>query len=557
MKKISRRDFLQGSAAGILGTAVTGILGGSMNLAAKASEGELTVVKIVGYNSSRTTADGETHYLRDYINDPNSLRWQRLVSDLAERGVQLEVELIEEDQYETYSQTAFATSLDADMMNISYVSDEMRLNLVENGKFWALDDLIDQYSDGTAKEFFETGDGEMERKMSQLEDGKIYWKQSITIGDYHGAEVGAPLTFAIRYDWLEKLGLDIPNSPDELFDALKAFQDQDVNGTGLADEVASISTASFTNGLAQCFGVGTDYVYVDEAAGVATSAWYDEGVKTYIEYMQRLYQAGLLETSGLDSEKEVENKLSGRYEWTTLSVYEASVQTPEGEPKTYYVPITFEAIEGVTPLVVQQAGFQLKGGDGFAVLADTKVPEAVAALLDYLCSSEYQVLTDWGIEGYNYIVNDDGTKEFIEGTAEDTVDVQLYDMALWALSILPRYEIKDRYEELLSLVSSGIDLGYEEGFTLKGEYIDRVYSGVYGSVNYSIDGVVAVATQEESARITELSVDLATYSSELLSKLIFGQASLDDWDTYIADMQRLGLDEIIEIYQTRYDRAHS
>ena len=31
--------------------------------------------------------------------------------------------------------------------------------------------------------------------------------------------------------------------------------------------------------------------------------------------------------------------------------------------------------------------------------------------------------------------------------------------------------------------------------------------------------------------------------------------SLDDWDSYIEDLQELGLDRLIEIYQTRYDRA--
>ena len=31
---------------------------------------------------------------------------------------------------------------------------------------------------------------------------------------------------------------------------------------------------------------------------------------------------------------------------------------------------------------------------------------------------------------------------------------------------------------------------------------------------------------------------------------------MDDWDTYIAEMKELGLDELIEINQNRYDRAN-
>ena len=30
---------------------------------------------------------------------------------------------------------------------------------------------------------------------------------------------------------------------------------------------------------------------------------------------------------------------------------------------------------------------------------------------------------------------------------------------------------------------------------------------------------------------------------------------MDDWDSYMDDLKRLGLDELIEIYQGRYDRT--
>ena len=49
--------------------------------------------------------------------------------------------------------------------------------------------------------------------------------------------------------------------------------------------------------------------------------------------------------------------------------------------------------------------------------------------------------------------------------------------------------------------------------------------------------------------------DFDTYYQELLTKLILGQASMDDWDSYISDMKELGLDELISITQERYDRA--
>ena len=66
---------------------------------------------------------------------------------------------------------------------------------------------------------------------------------------------------------------------------------------------------------------------------------------------------------------------------------------------------------------------------------------------------------------------------------------------------------------------------------------------------------LAAATDEETDRMTEIKADFDTYYQELLTKLILGQASMDDWDSYINDMKELGLDELISITQERYDRA--
>ena len=77
------------------------------------------------------------------------------------------------------------------------------------------------------------------------------------------------------------------------------------------------------------------------------------------------------------------------------------------------------------------------------------------------------------------------------------------------------------------------------------------------TVNYSPLTMLAVATQEETKRTSEILTDLDTYSQELLTKLILGQKSLDDWDSYMDDLKRLGLDELNGNYQGRYDRTKS
>jgi len=66
---------------------------------------------------------------------------------------------------------------------------------------------------------------------------------------------------------------------------------------------------------------------------------------------------------------------------------------------------------------------------------------------------------------------------------------------------------------------------------------------------------LAIPTVEEINKANEISTDLETYSKELLTKLIMGEKSLDDWDSYIQDLKDLGLDDLIAVQQARVDRA--
>jgi hypothetical protein len=69
------------------------------------------------------------------------------------------------------------------------------------------------------------------------------------------------------------------------------------------------------------------------------------------------------------------------------------------------------------------------------------------------------------------------------------------------------------------------------------------------------DNILAFPTAQEVDRISVLTTDLKTYSSELITGLIMGTKSISNWDSYINDLKRLGLDELISISQARIDRG--
>lgn len=61
-------------------------------------------------------------------------------------------------------------------------------------------------------------------------------------------------------------------------------------------------------------------------------------------------------------------------------------------------------------------------------------------------------------------------------------------------------------------------------------------------------------TAEESENVTSRVNDINTLSVEFATKVIIGEESLDNWDNFVANVESMGLDEILKVYQTAYER---
>ena len=121
----------------------------------------------------------------------------------------------------------------------------------------------------------------------------------------------------------------------------------------------------------------------------------------------------------------------------------------------------------------------------------------------------------------------------------------------------PRMRRGDKHDILQSLIDAGRARGYSEGFSIKNDYLIDFYENRKWTVFISegnIAGSAAFPTPEESDRQALILPDLNTYSAELMTTLIMGERSLNNWDSYMADFRRLGLDELLSIYQAQLDR---
>ncbi|MEN6315884.1 MAG: hypothetical protein ABFD25_16735, partial [Clostridiaceae bacterium] len=60
-------------------------------------------------------------------------------------------------------------------------------------------------------------------------------------------------------------------------------------------------------------------------------------------------------------------------------------------------------------------------------------------------------------------------------------------------------------------------------------------------------------TQSENDKLTKLN-DIKTYVRENLTNFIIGNKPISEWDSYVAGVKSMGIDEMIKVYQDSYDR---
>ena len=66
-----------------------------------------------------------------------------------------------------------------------------------------------------------------------------------------------------------------------------------------------------------------------------------------------------------------------------------------------------------------------------------------------------------------------------------------------------------------------------------------------------------IYTQEETEVYTDIKTTLDTYRDEATANFLAGNADIDaNWDSYVAELENIGLSEMLEVVQAAYDRMY-
>lgn len=343
----------------------------------------------------------------------------------------------------------------------------------------------------------------------------------------------------LRGDWLEELGLEIPETYDEYHDVLTAFKENYGGGLWLD------SHGTQRNNV---LSAGYD-VHVNNQ-DLATRPFrlidgtleFDAATDDYRDFMRLMHQwytEGLIYPDFL-SQQDVSTPDANLVLTNQVSVWAADNNT-----MVTYDTLADDIDIQPAPLPRKEPGQQLHLytavgaiSDGTSISTECRDPELAARWLDYNYTYDGTLLCGYGIEGEGLQFDAEGNPGYTDLVLNNpdyiTVACSLMYSKFGGAGVIDAHRFDASYDEkqmhALDLWLTGLDTDHE----------------FPSSVQF---------TTAESEDYQIIFSDLETYSSQAALQFITGEKDVEaDWDSYLADLESLRMSELTELCQKAYDR---
>lgn len=405
---------------------------------------------------------------------------------------------------------------------------------------------------------------EVRRAVTQ-DDGSIvtfcHWEPNIARSAYWG--------YAIRKDWLDRLGLEVPTTIDELYAVLTAFKEQDANGNGDPNDEIPFSACNWwgtvhpgMDDMAAAFSCKVNVMYRNPQSGEATY-WtqYNDGAnfKAYVETMRKWYAEGLIDEEFVSQKYDAwAAKITGDKVGMffcfpdNVGSYEASIQqtlTDKGygdpEKVMIYGMVPVKGIDGkpytydYDNAMVTYTGASQPTVITTAAVENGKIDKCLE-LLNYLYSEEGSELINWGVEGVSYTKDADGNNVWTDKITNDP-DYGMADAVFkYALPTMGGWPKAMSYEAWGSM-----------NLVVPNQIITHKN---YAQADPGLDLPGFALNSEEQEAYNNVITEVNTAVSEVYLSVITGKRPVEDIDKLLSQVKAMGVDDAVAAYQSAYSR---
>lgn len=368
----------------------------------------------------------------------------------------------------------------------------------------------------------------------------------------------------INQEWLDNLGLDMPKTTDEFVDVLRAFKNDDPNGNGIADEIPLLGSnqsgdQKLWNFLLNAFIYSTpNQNYFDVKDGEIYAAFMTDAFKDGLEWIHSLVEEGLIyEGSFTQDQTQMRAIINAEGDYCVGCVTCGSAGHWSGvslNPNLHKMT-QLEPLTGPNGVCYTITG-ETTCSNMWYVTTSCQNPEVAFAIGEHFYDWEEAMSQRYGIKEVHWTTDPEKMDNYIfeyeasgyprlYATLDDTsyTAVQNHN---WRASTpwINGHELDMSWAiETKENVANGVSILFRPDHFER--YVPHAKDEIIGSLNY---------IAEEAEIISDLSVSINNYVNESIVAFITGNKSFDEWDSYKAEIESMGIDQYIETMQAAYDR---
>lgn len=368
---------------------------GSTDSDASASPEEKPVISATVYDRGGRVAPSEGT-LEDN-------RWTKWINEVG--PVQVEYVSVPRGDAVSVLNTLFASSSAPDV--IFEYDAPFKHALYTQKQLKPLDEYIEQYST-FYKNLLE--EYPILRKAGTMDDGQLYVYGRLK-------EVVPIMSISIRQDWLDKLGLNMPETTEELFEVARAFTFDDPDNNG-EDDTYGIALRGRSSEVIDHIFQNVGWVIRD---GRVEYAW--DNMAEATEFKKRLYDEGIVDPNFLNSPTDpadtfAQGKLGILPDYTNWQMYAIGGLPAllENDPDAVVNPMPFPRSTAGQFNPRPDNPVQMNG----IVNANAENMKAVIEFLDFQTDIQYTKVLEFGHEGEHHELNDQGCPVFIDAEKANT-----------------------------------------------------------------------------------------------------------------------------------------
>lgn len=390
-------------------------------------------------------------------------------------------------------------------------------------------------------------------KDTKVEDAVLAFHQ-IKDGTYSGNGL------VTRGDWIDEQGIEFSGDLiglDEFTDYCRTIHDAYsvpntiymYDGTvGLEAAFDTEIPALVSDGFMTMI-TSAVFRYDDEVA----SGWITDGYREYLEWVLQMMDEGIIyrDYLSLDTDRQVTNSLQAN---GTIGVWQSNADKISEIADNFDHNGDDNFAVAAMPRVTKDPSEQYVWNDevalvatsaGFSLSSTCENPELVCQWENYFWTTDGYYLANYGTEGESYHMDGD-TPVFdwdqpVTVTGRNAPNAEMAQQLFTMLRFASFYVDNDML--LATFPQAGLDA--VALWTVDGSTDARNYpTAAKGSF-----------TTNESLEIAEFESDMQTYAQETCMKFLDGSMALNDenWETYVQTVKSMGMDRLLEIYQTAYD----